>query len=50
MLATNKEIMSKEDVIKTAKYISQGGVLRNISVAKSRCFSLKTSGYGSFPP
>ncbi len=48
MLATNKEIKSKEDVIRVAPYIFPDGRLRNISAAKSRCSSLKTSAYGNF--
>ena len=47
MLATNKEIKSKDDVIKIAKLYFSRCVLRNISVAKNRCFNLKTSEYGS---
>lgn len=47
MLATNKEIKSKDDVIKIAKLYFPDGALRNISAVKNRCFNLKTSGYGS---
>jgi len=44
MLATNKEIFSKEDVVKVQESTSPVGKLRSISVLKSSCFSLKTSG------
>ena len=48
MLATNKEIKSKEDVLRVARIYFSDGRLRNISDAKSRCSSLKTSAYGNF--
>ena len=43
MLATNKEIRSKEDVIRIAELIFPDGGSRNIFVVRNRYTSLKTS-------
>lgn len=47
MHATNKEIRSKDDVIKAAKLYFSRWKMRNISAAKSRCSASKISGYGN---
>ena len=41
MLATNKKIKSKEDVVNIALTYFSGGALRNISVAKKQMFQFE---------
>lgn len=48
MLATNKEINSKEDVIRVARTYFSRWKIEEYFRCKNRCFSLKTSVYGSF--
>lgn len=48
MLATNKEIKSKEDVIKVARTYFSRWKIEEYFRCKSRCFGLKTSVCGSF--
>ena len=43
MLATNKEIRSKDDVIRIAGLIFSDGALRNISAVRNKCINLKIS-------
>lgn len=47
MLATNKEITSKEDVIKIAKTYFSRWRIEEYFRCKSRCTGLKTSGFGN---
>lgn len=47
MLATIKEIQSKDNVIKITKLYFSNDTLRNISAVKNRYFNLKTFGYGN---
>lgn len=48
MLATNKEIKSKEDVLKVARTYFPDGKLKNTSGVKNRCSNSKTFVYESF--
>ncbi|GAA6410398.1 hypothetical protein K040078D81_45150 [Blautia hominis] len=47
MLAANREIKSKDDVIKIAKLYFSKWKIEDYSVVRSRCFNLRTSGYGN---
>ena len=47
MLATNREIRSKDDVIKTAKLYFSRWKIEEYFRCKSRCSGLRTFGYGN---
>lgn len=50
ILATNKEVKSKDEVVRIAKLYFSRCPIKEYFRWKNRCFNLKTSGYGSWKP